>query len=391
MCPPRGHVGPFWGWCAAGVGKEPALAVDIPGTAGGKCCPLGALSRAPDPSPRAKPPPRVCTLAPGSALPPPPHTHTHTHTLSLSLSVNSSAPAQTRGGDGMDDLQSTLLEGHKIARPDLDLSAINGKLSPLTLLLTSLFKSEISMYKSSDPDDVIGMLESQALLLNYASMKIEKNIAQLEEKGERNLSILCEEKEKQQKKLYELKRQLSIKKREQKLEEVLDKQIEVLAPLLTVCEQFKEEYKTFATALDTTRHELPMKNIHMEGNRQKYLEDLQKHLAVTQSLLVEAVPGYLEENSKAFPVLKELKEVALKMDAELERSFKQVQDLSFEISKEVSLHNQKVCEETHGMETLKHWYFDYRARDLFPREMWTQLTFCQYVDAGPNVCETVHY
>uniref|UniRef100_A0A8C0IZZ9 HAUS augmin like complex subunit 8 n=1 Tax=Chelonoidis abingdonii TaxID=106734 RepID=A0A8C0IZZ9_CHEAB len=232
---------------------------------------------------------------------------------------------------GKDDLQSTLLEGHKIARPDLDLSAINGKFSPLThiLILTMMLK---------------GMLM--------------KNIAHLEEKGERNLSILCEEKEKQQKKLYELKRQLLLKKREQKLEEVLDKQIEVLAPLLTVCEQFKEEYKTFATALDTTRHELPVKNIHIEGNRHTHLEDLKKHLAVTQSLLVEAAPGYLEENSKAFPVLKELKEVALKMDAELERSFKQVQDLSFEVSKEVSLHNQKVCEDTYGIETLQHWYFD---------------------------------
>uniref|UniRef100_A0A8C0QLE3 HAUS augmin like complex subunit 8 n=1 Tax=Chelonoidis abingdonii TaxID=106734 RepID=A0A8C0QLE3_CHEAB len=264
---------------------------------------------------------------------------------------------------GKDDLQSTLLEGHKIARPDLDLSAINGKFSPLThiLILTMMLKGMLMVFnnflkissilqkrKSSDPDDVIGMLESQALLLNYASMKIEKNIAHLEEKGERNLSILCEEKEKQQKKLYELKRQLLLKKREQKLEEVLDKQIEVLAPLLTVCEQFKEEYKTFATALDTTRHELPVKNIHIEGNRHTHLEDLKKHLAVTQSLLVEAAPGYLEENSKAFPVLKELKEVALKMDAELERSFKQVQDLSFEVSKEVSLHNQKVCEKPPG-------------------------------------------
>ncbi|XP_073180750.1 HAUS augmin-like complex subunit 8 isoform X2 [Lepidochelys kempii] len=241
---------------------------------------------------------------------------------------------------GKDDLQSTLLEGHKIARPDLDLSAINDK---------SLLK-KISGSKS--------LFRAESRTRKKDQNSIEKNIAQLEEKGERNLSILCEEKEKQQKKLYELKRQLLLKKREQNLEEVLDKQIEVLAPLLTVCEQFKEEYKTFATALDTTRHELPMKNIHMEGNRHKYLEDVQKHLAVTQSLLVEAAPGYLEENSKAFPVLKELKEIALKMDAELERSFKQVQDLSFEISKEVSLHNQKVCEETHGIETLKHWYFD---------------------------------
>ncbi|XP_034611333.1 HAUS augmin-like complex subunit 8 isoform X2 [Trachemys scripta elegans] len=241
---------------------------------------------------------------------------------------------------GKDDLQSTLLEGHKIARPDLDLSAINDK---------SLLK-KIPGSKS--------LFRAESRTRKKEQNSIEKNITQLEEKGERNLSILCEEKEKQQKKLYELKRQLLLKKREQKLEEVLDKQIEVLAPLLTVCEQFKEEYKTFATALDTTRHELPMKNIHIEGNRHTYLEDLQKHLAVTQSLLVEAAPGYLEENSKAFPVLKELKEVALKMDAELERSFKQVQDLSFEVSKEVSLHNQKVCEETHGIETLKHWYFD---------------------------------
>uniref|UniRef100_A0A8C8S7E5 HAUS augmin like complex subunit 8 n=1 Tax=Pelusios castaneus TaxID=367368 RepID=A0A8C8S7E5_9SAUR len=265
---------------------------------------------------------------------------------------------------GKDDLQSTLLEGHKIARPDLDLSAINEKsLLKKTPGLKSVFRAESrtrkkeQSSKSSDPDDVIGMMESQALLLHYASIKIEKNISQLEEKAERNLSILCEEKEEQQKKLYELKRQLLLKKREQQLEEVLDKQIEVLASLLTVCEQFKDEYKTFATAVDATRHELPMRNLHMEGNRHKFLDDLQKHLVVTRSLLVEAVPGYLEENSKAFPVLKELKEVALKMDSELERNFKQVQDLSFDVSKEVSLHNQKLCEETHGIETLKHWYF----------------------------------
>ncbi|XP_067417630.1 HAUS augmin-like complex subunit 8 isoform X2 [Emydura macquarii macquarii] len=213
---------------------------------------------------------------------------------------------------GKDDLQSTLLEGHKIARPDLDLSAINDKSllkktpgSKSVFIAESRTRKKEQNSKSSDPDDVIGLMESQALLLSYASIKIE-----------------------------------------------------VLAPLLTVCEQFKEEYKTFATALDATRHELPMKNIHMAGNRHKYLDDLQKHLAVTQSLLVEAAPDYLEENSKAFPILKELKEIALKMDSELERSFKQVQDLSFEVSKEVSLHNQKVCEETHGIETLKHWYFD---------------------------------
>lgn len=37
--------------------------------------------------------------------------------------------------------------------------------------------------------------------------------------------MLCEEKERQQEKLYELKREILLKEREQKLEEALDKQV----------------------------------------------------------------------------------------------------------------------------------------------------------------------
>lgn len=48
-------------------------------------------------------------------------------------------------------------------------------------------------------------------------------------------------------------------------------QIEVLSPLVALCEQFKEQYKSFAASLDATRHELPIKNIHIEGDKQTYL------------------------------------------------------------------------------------------------------------------------
>lgn len=48
-------------------------------------------------------------------------------------------------------------------------------------------------------------------------------------------------------------------------------QVEVLSPLVAVCEQFKEQYKSFAASLDATRHELPIKNIHIEGDKQTYL------------------------------------------------------------------------------------------------------------------------
>ncbi|KYO41876.1 HAUS augmin-like complex subunit 8 [Alligator mississippiensis] len=264
-----------------------------------------------------------------------------------------------------DDLQSTLLEGHKIVRPELDLSAINDKClvrkastSKSICGVDPRTRKKEQNLKLSDPDDVIRMQESQALLLTYARIRIEKNLAQLEEKAERNLIRLCEEKKRQQKELYELKRKLLLKEREQQLDEILDKQNEVLAPLAAVCQHFAEKFKIFATALDATRHELPVRNIYVEGDRYKYLDELQKHLAITQNLLAEVVTDYSEENSKAFSLLKELKELSLKMDEELQRSFIQVQDLSFEVSKEVSLRNQKECEETYGIETMKRWYFD---------------------------------
>lgn len=48
-------------------------------------------------------------------------------------------------------------------------------------------------------------------------------------------------------------------------------QIEVLSPLQPVLERFKEEYMTLGRALDTTRHELPMQAVHMEGSGQELL------------------------------------------------------------------------------------------------------------------------
>lgn len=48
-------------------------------------------------------------------------------------------------------------------------------------------------------------------------------------------------------------------------------QIEVLSPLPPVLERFKEEYKTLGRALDTTRHELSMQAVHMEGSGQELL------------------------------------------------------------------------------------------------------------------------
>nr|XP_025961696.1 HAUS augmin-like complex subunit 8 isoform X1 [Dromaius novaehollandiae]XP_025961697.1 HAUS augmin-like complex subunit 8 isoform X1 [Dromaius novaehollandiae]XP_025961698.1 HAUS augmin-like complex subunit 8 isoform X1 [Dromaius novaehollandiae] len=262
------------------------------------------------------------------------------------------------------DLQSTLLDEDKVTRPDLDLSAINDKIllkktpSSKSVCKTSTETSGKKQNVNSDSGVLNEWLESQTLLLTYLRVKAGKNLAQLEEKAEENLLMLCEEKERQQEKLCELKREFLLEEQEQKLEDVLNKQMEVLTPLVPVCEQFKEQYKSFAASLDATRHELPVKNIHIEGDTLAYLDELQKHLTVTQELLAEVKPGCAEENAKASTVLKELKEVFQELDKELQRSFTQVQNLSFEVSKEVSLHNQRICEENHGLDAVKRWYFN---------------------------------
>ncbi|XP_053906513.1 HAUS augmin-like complex subunit 8 [Cuculus canorus] len=262
------------------------------------------------------------------------------------------------------NLQSTLLDGDKISLPDLELSAINGKtVSGKIPASNSTGKAKTRRDQKPqnmecDSQSEIEELESLTLLLTYLRVKAGKNLAKLEEKAEKNLIMLCEEKMRQQEKLYELKREILLKEREQKLDEALDKQLEVLTPLVPVCEQFKEQYKCFAAALDATRHELPIKNIHIEGDMHAYLGELEKELTVTQELLTELTPICSDESAKALTALKELKEVSQKMNKELQRSFTQMQNLASEASKEVSLHNQQICEENHGLDVVKCWYFD---------------------------------
>lgn len=48
-------------------------------------------------------------------------------------------------------------------------------------------------------------------------------------------------------------------------------QIEMLSPYEAVAERFKEQYKTFAMALDTTRHKLPVRSVHLDGDEQQFL------------------------------------------------------------------------------------------------------------------------
>ncbi|XP_077188227.1 HAUS augmin-like complex subunit 8 [Paroedura picta] len=259
-------------------------------------------------------------------------------------------------------LQSTVLEGHGNAPPELEFSAINDTPRPAMPLSKSYPAMKGASRKqqarvSAEADDLSRMLDSQTLLLTYASIKMEKNLALLEEKAERNLLALSEEREKLQREAHRKKLRLLQLKQELELRDALDKQMEVLAPVAEQCAKFHEDYKHFAVALDSTRHELPLKEIHMGENRCQFLAGLQEHLAAAQSILEQNRPEHLEHNAQALPVLKELVEASQKLNDELPRSFATVLNLSADVSKEVALHHQKSCEETVGLEAMKQYYF----------------------------------
>nr|XP_004665960.1 HAUS augmin-like complex subunit 8 [Jaculus jaculus] len=272
------------------------------------------------------------------------------------------------------DLQSTLLEGHGTAPPDLDLSAINEKcmvrrapqLDKRTLEKTesmSLIAPRSTSFaaprkKSPDLPEVMDMMESQTLLLSLLAVKIENSLAQLEEKAEKHLSAICREQERLQRQAHELKHRLLLSHKQQELAATLGTQMELLGPFKAVAKRFKEQYMTLATALDSTRHELPMRSIHLEGSGQELLDTLQPALRTTYQLLGELSIDTSEADVQVLRLLDELKDVTAKKDLELRRTISQVLELSAEASKEAALLNQEVWEEAKGTTASSQWYFN---------------------------------
>lgn len=282
---------------------------------------------------------------------------------------------------GTGNLQSTMLEGHGLNPPDLDLSAIDDKsmsrkAPQLERTVAGTDKSLLRpdqkrtlRKKKRDLQETMDMMESQTLLMTLLSVKMENNLALLEEKAEKDLAAMCHEKERLQRQALELRRQLLLRQKHQELAAALDAQIEVLSPLPPVLERFKEEYKTLGRALDTTRHELSMQAVHMEGSGQELLDDLEPALRTTLQLLGDLSicspddsaqgdstqqPG---ASAQLNPLLKELKGLVAEKDLELCRLVSQVVELSSQASKEAALTNQEVWEEAQGTLTSSQGYF----------------------------------
>ncbi|XP_003464229.2 HAUS augmin-like complex subunit 8 isoform X2 [Cavia porcellus] len=272
-------------------------------------------------------------------------------------------PADCSGVD-KGDLQSTLLEGHGTAPPDLDLSAINDrsmvrKTPQLEKMLSRKPKATSFMApqrKGLDLPEVMEMVESQTLLLTLLTLKMENGLAGLEEKAEHSLLAMGQERARLQQQCHKLQRELLLQQRRQALAGTLDAQVEVLQPLEAVAGCFQEHYRTLAMALDTTRHELPVRAIHLEGDGQQLLGSLQAELATTRRLLADLGIG-TEEHRQTLVLLAELRDMTKQKDLELQRSLAQVMELAAQASKEAALANQEAWEDMQGAEAARRWYF----------------------------------
>lgn len=171
------------------------------------------------------------------------------------------------------------------------------------------------------------------------------------------MAAIFREKESLQRRVLELRRQLLLQQKHQELATILDAQMEVLGPFQAVAKHFKEQYKTLATALDTTRHELPVQAIHMQGSGQELLDDLEPALKTTLQLLGELGISSPDASAQVSCLLEELRDLITKKDLELYRIFGQVLELSSQASKEAALINQEVWEEAQGTPTCSQWYF----------------------------------
>ncbi|XP_029002345.1 HAUS augmin-like complex subunit 8 [Betta splendens] len=241
-------------------------------------------------------------------------------------------------------LQSTFSDGHCF-RPDFDISVIKDK----TII-------ENSSEPDRNPENEKRTIEMRTFLLAYLTAKMESNTAKLKAEAEMRILQNMEEEEALHKELQEKKHQYLPQEKNRIFHELLDLQIAALTPVAEAAKQFTSDYKSFATAVDTTRHELPVKNFYIDGDRREFLDKAEASLKESEKLLVECTDGDHKENSTALECLRDIKITSKDISQQLSGAFSELQDLSSLVCRHTIQVQQAAEEEQLGSE---------RTRELF--------------------------
>ncbi|XP_030640132.1 HAUS augmin-like complex subunit 8 [Chanos chanos] len=227
--------------------------------------------------------------------------------------------------------QSTVLDGHSI-HPDFDVSVIK------------VLQQQQQPPPPVEPETEKKILEMQTFLLTYITAKLEHSLKLLKEEAETDLLTKAEEVEQMRARVNEKKRQYHVLEKRKQLNSLLDLQITSLTPLAAAAEQFAQEYRSFATAIDTTRHELPVKNIHIEEDRGQFLDGAVVSLKESEQILQQYTRDIPADTEVTSECLKDMKNTAEDLSQQLHRGFSDVLELSSLVGRE-TVHIQQSIEE----------------------------------------------
>ncbi|XP_031163280.1 HAUS augmin-like complex subunit 8 [Sander lucioperca] len=217
---------------------------------------------------------------------------------------------------GKSILQSTFSDGHCF-RPNFDISVIKEK----TII-------ENAVEPERNPELEKRDIEMQTFLLAYLTAKMESNSAKLKAEAEARIMQEMEEEEALHNEVQEKKRHYLLMEKDSLVNELLDLQIAALTPLAETAKQFTKDYKSFATAVDTTRHELPVKNFYIDGDRKEFLDKAGTCLKESEKLLMECTEGDHKDNSTCLECLRDMKTTSKNISQELSGTFSELLELS---------------------------------------------------------------
>ncbi|KAA8589973.1 hypothetical protein FQN60_013338 [Etheostoma spectabile] len=226
--------------------------------------------------------------------------------LTTSMMSNETAPSLL----GKSILQSTFSDG-PFFRPSFDISVIKEK----TMI-------ENAVEPERNPEIEKRDIEMQTFLLAYLTAKMESNTAKLKAEAEARIMQEMQEEEALHNEVQEKKRQYLLMEKDSLVNELLDLQIAALTPLAETAKQFTKDYKSFATAVDTTRHELPE----------------------SEKLLMECTEGDQKDNSTCLECLRDMKTTSKNISQQLSGTFSELLELS-SLACRHTIHVQQATEE----------------------------------------------
>ncbi|XP_051516483.1 HAUS augmin-like complex subunit 8 [Myxocyprinus asiaticus] len=234
-------------------------------------------------------------------------------------------------------MQSTVLDGHCI-RPDLDVSVIKDKVVPPS---------------TGDSKNDERSLAMETFLLAFLTAKIEHNTQKLREEAEKNILTVMEKERQLHAQVNRKTRQCMLLEKQKQINNLLDLQIESLGPIAAAANKFSEEYESFATAIDATRHKLPVKNVHIGEDTGKFLDKAVGYLNRSERTLQQYTQDIPTDCEASAECLGEMKNAAREISQQLTKTFSALLEVSSLVRHEKVLVQQSLEEHQMGWDTAQ--------------------------------------